>query len=293
MDIEVLPPDVNESENDFAPRAGSEGAIRYGRAAVRNVGEGAVRRSSTPVAGKGAPSSFGDFCRKVEPSVLTKRVVESLIFAGAFDSFGYGARADRESRTRSRGRSSPNARRRPRVSSPLRRRLRASPRSTSPCSTARSSTSGRCSARRRRCSGSSSRITRSGVQTLAAQTTHGPGRPRASLGDGDPVTIGGIIGGRARKYTKRSEPYAQFRLRGLAGGRGWMAFPSLRGRARTDRARPHRARQRADRSARREMQIRATDPRAQPRRRVPEPAAPASRGRYLPAAACTPPSSRR
>ena len=42
MGIEVLPPDVNESENDFAPARGTSRAIRYGLSAVRNVGEGAV-----------------------------------------------------------------------------------------------------------------------------------------------------------------------------------------------------------------------------------------------------------
>ena len=66
-----------------------------------------------------------------------------------------------------------------------------------------------------------------GVQDLlAAQTTHEIGDLEA-LGDGDLVTIGGIIGAVQRKYTKRSEPYAQFRLEGLAGGTQVMAFPSI------------------------------------------------------------------
>ena len=52
---------------------------------------------------------------------------------------------------------------------------------------------------------------------LAAQTTHEIG-DLEQLGDGDLVTVGGIIGNVARKYTKRGEPYAQFRLEGLAGG---------------------------------------------------------------------------
>ena len=97
MGIEVLPPDVNESENDFAPaksqETGKERAIRYGLSAVRNVGEGAVGQIIDARRAKGAFASFGDFCRKVEPSVLTKRVLESLIFAGAFDSLGYARRA--------------------------------------------------------------------------------------------------------------------------------------------------------------------------------------------------------
>jgi DNA polymerase-3 subunit alpha len=47
------------------------------------------------------------------------------------------------------------------------------------------------------------------------------------LDDGDLVTVGGVIGSFARKYTKKGEPYAQFRLEGLAGGVEVVAFPSV------------------------------------------------------------------
>ena len=76
-------------------RAGAradDAAIRYGLSAVRNVGAGAVAQIIDARRAKGAFTSFADFCRKVEPSVLTKRVLESLIFAGAFDSLGYTRR---------------------------------------------------------------------------------------------------------------------------------------------------------------------------------------------------------
>ena len=89
MDIEVLPPDVNESELDFAPAPGEAPAIRYGLSAVRNVGEGAVQKIIEARRSEGGFVSFADFCRKVDPSVLTKRVLEALIQAGAFDSLGY------------------------------------------------------------------------------------------------------------------------------------------------------------------------------------------------------------
>src|SRR5438046_9019690 len=69
MDIDVLPPDVNESELDFAPAAGVERAIRYGLSAVRNVGEGAVQQILDARERKGDFATFTDFCRKVEPSV--------------------------------------------------------------------------------------------------------------------------------------------------------------------------------------------------------------------------------
>jgi DNA polymerase-3 subunit alpha len=61
---------------------------------------------------------------------------------------------------------------------------------------------------------------------LAAQTTHEIG-DLPNLGDGDLVTIGGIIGAVSRKYTKRGEPYALFRLEGLAAGVDVVAFPSV------------------------------------------------------------------
>src|SRR5207249_5812335 len=93
MDIRVLPPDVNESEMDFAPAPGDEPAIRYGLSAVRNVGEGAVQQILAGRAAGGPFTSFAEFCRKVDPSVLTKRVLESLILAGAFDSLGYARRS--------------------------------------------------------------------------------------------------------------------------------------------------------------------------------------------------------
>jgi DNA polymerase-3 subunit alpha len=62
--------------------------------------------------------------------------------------------------------------------------------------------------------------------TLAAQSSHDV-REIEELGDGDLVTVGGIIGSLARTYTKRGEPYAQFRLEGLAGGVDVVAFPSV------------------------------------------------------------------
>jgi DNA polymerase-3 subunit alpha len=61
---------------------------------------------------------------------------------------------------------------------------------------------------------------------LARQTTHEIG-DLETLGDGDLVTVGGIIGTLSRRYTKRGEPYAQFRLEGLAGGVEVVAFPSV------------------------------------------------------------------
>src|SRR6266540_3781874 len=86
MGLRVLPPDVNESQTYFTP---TDGDIRYGLAAVRNVGEGVVQQIIEGRQDGGPFGSFTDFCRRVDPGALHKKCIESLILAGAFDSMGY------------------------------------------------------------------------------------------------------------------------------------------------------------------------------------------------------------
>ena len=85
MGIKVLPPDVNASTAMFTP-VGED--IRFGMAAIRNVGTNVVESVMAARRSKGAFTSFSDFLRKVPVNVCNKRVIESLIKAGAFDSFG-------------------------------------------------------------------------------------------------------------------------------------------------------------------------------------------------------------
>ena len=89
MGIKVLPPDVNESDVDFTA-IGTD--IRFGLAAVRNVGVNVVESLKVSRVAKGRFSSFGDFLAKVDVQVCNKRVIESLIKAGAFDSLGHTRR---------------------------------------------------------------------------------------------------------------------------------------------------------------------------------------------------------
>jgi DNA polymerase-3 subunit alpha len=89
MGIKVLPPDVNESDANFTPRGGD---IRFGLAAVRNVGANVVESLIATRTSKGRYADFVDFIDKVELSVCNKRLVESLIKAGAFDSLGHTRR---------------------------------------------------------------------------------------------------------------------------------------------------------------------------------------------------------
>ncbi len=85
MGIKVLPPDVNDSDFDFTPR-GSD--IRFGLSAVRNVGANVVDSIIATRTSHGRYASFMDFIDSVDVSVCNKRVVDSLIKAGAFDSLG-------------------------------------------------------------------------------------------------------------------------------------------------------------------------------------------------------------
>ena len=83
--IKVLPPDVNESGLRFTP-VGSD--IRFGMGAVRNVGTNVVNSLIKTREEKGKYSSFTDFLSKIELAACNKRVIESLVKAGAFDSLG-------------------------------------------------------------------------------------------------------------------------------------------------------------------------------------------------------------
>jgi DNA polymerase III subunit alpha len=89
MGIRVLPPDVNASTAMFTP-VGPD--IRFGMAAVRNVGTNVVESVVAARTAKGAFTSFSDFLRKVPVNVCNKRVIESLVKAGAFDSFDHPRR---------------------------------------------------------------------------------------------------------------------------------------------------------------------------------------------------------
>jgi DNA polymerase-3 subunit alpha len=81
--IDVLPPDVNESERDFTPVAGG---IRFGLAGVKNVGEGAIESILAVRAEGGAFGSLVDFACRIDGRKVNRRVVESLVKCGAFDS---------------------------------------------------------------------------------------------------------------------------------------------------------------------------------------------------------------
>jgi DNA polymerase-3 subunit alpha len=86
MGIKVLPPDVNESNARFAA-VGED--IRFGLAAVRNVGTNVVESIRRTRKEKGRFTDFYDYLRKVDAVACNKKTIESLIKAGAFDSLGH------------------------------------------------------------------------------------------------------------------------------------------------------------------------------------------------------------
>jgi len=235
MSIEVLPPDVNESEQDFSPATNGEPRIRYGLSAVRNVGAGVVGQITAARRAKGPFLSFADFCRKVDPSALTKKVLESLTLAGAFDSLGY----TRGGMMRRDGDQAAWEK----VSAPI-------------VAERKAEAAGQFSL-----FGGSERAEHEidesvlhgeefdkptllrlekemlgqfvtdhpllAVKAALAAQTDSDMLKLPDLGDGDVVTVGGIIGSVGRKYTRKGDPYALFRLEDLAGGVGVVAFPSV------------------------------------------------------------------
>src|SRR5271170_2510930 len=90
MNISVVPPNVQLSYANFTP---SSDAIGFGLAAIKNVGHNAIEsiitaRAALQAEGKQGFSTLYEFCEKVDLRLLNKRVLESLIKAGAMDAFG-------------------------------------------------------------------------------------------------------------------------------------------------------------------------------------------------------------
>ncbi|MGW8193295.1 MAG: DNA polymerase III subunit alpha, partial [Desulforhopalus sp.] len=84
--IDVLPPDINESFKDFSV---INDRIRFGLAAVKNVGESALDSIIEEREKNGKFLSLSDFCNRVDSRKVNSRVIESLIKSGSFDSLGF------------------------------------------------------------------------------------------------------------------------------------------------------------------------------------------------------------
>ncbi len=88
MGINILPPDINESQKDFSISGGN---IRFGLAAVKNVGEAAIE-SVMEIRMEGKFTSFMDFLCRIDLRKVNRRVLESLIKCGSFDSLHFTRR---------------------------------------------------------------------------------------------------------------------------------------------------------------------------------------------------------
>ena len=90
MGIDLLPPDVNESDADFTVVGPN---LRFGLAAVKGIGRGFIHQVMAERELGGPFTAFDDFCRRMYGKDLNRRPVESMIRAGAFDSLGYKRKA--------------------------------------------------------------------------------------------------------------------------------------------------------------------------------------------------------
>ena len=217
MGIKVLPPDVNESIANFAA-VGTD--IRFGLAAIRNVGLPVVEAIIRAREEKGAFASFKDFLSKVPAVVCNKRTIESLIKGGAFDSLGESRRGQVEVHERyidalvevkkqeaigqdslgSFGIDEATDAGGPGAFDGL------------PPVPRSSGTRRRCSPSSARCSGSTSPTTRSSASSTSSRRTPTRRSPRCSATrpkpDGTPVTVAGLITSLQLKRTKKGDLWA-------------------------------------------------------------------------------------
>ncbi len=90
MGLEILPPDLNASRLRFAPEISASGAmaVRYGLAAIKNCGEGAMTAAIEERDRNGEFASLDDFAARLDSKVVNKRILENLVKAGALDWTG-------------------------------------------------------------------------------------------------------------------------------------------------------------------------------------------------------------
>src|SRR6059058_4412041 len=86
MRITILPPDVNRSALKFIPE--NDTSIRYGLAAIKNVGESAMEAAIRERENGGEFKSLEDFCRRLDSRIANRKMLESLVKCGAFDFIG-------------------------------------------------------------------------------------------------------------------------------------------------------------------------------------------------------------
>jgi DNA polymerase-3 subunit alpha len=224
MGIIVLQPDVNASEMDFSPDGER---IRFGLSAVRNVGEQVVQAIIEARTARGAFTDFSDFADKVDPGVLNKRTVESLIKAGAFESLGHPRKglllvADKicersieTKRQQSQGAFS---------LFDLQPEVGDGPVTVPDLEFDRKE---KLAAEREMLGLYVSDHPLLGLETVLAELATAPIPRLREVGSSAQVTAAGILTGVQKKYTKRGEPYVVGVCEDLAGSIEVMFFPTV------------------------------------------------------------------
>jgi DNA polymerase III subunit alpha len=232
MGIEVEPPDVNVSAEDFRV---VEGKIRFGLNAVKNVGESAVR-SILAAREEGGPfTSIWEFCERVDPQVVNKRALESLVKCGAFDSTGASRRGmfdvledslswgGRQQADRLAGQSSifdlgDEAEERPRHHRPI--------------PSEEWEKAEKLAYEKEALGLYVSEHPLSGVREALRRKTDAQMVELERRRDGDVVTVGGIVGALRQTTTKKGEPMVFMRLDDVSGSVEAIVFNSVYGAAR-------------------------------------------------------------
>jgi DNA polymerase III subunit alpha len=232
MGIEVEPPDVNVSAEDFRV---VEGKIRFGLNAVKNVGESAVR-SILAAREEGGPfTTIWEFCERVDPQVVNKRALESLVKCGAFDSTGTSRRGmfevledslswgGRQQADRLAGQSSifdlgDEAEERPRHHRPI--------------PSDEWEKAEKLAYEKEALGLYVSEHPLSGIREALRRKTDAQMVELERRRDGDVVTVGGIVGALRQTTTKKGEPMVFMRLDDVSGSVEAIVFNSVYGAAR-------------------------------------------------------------
>jgi DNA polymerase III subunit alpha len=232
MGIEVEPPDVNVSAEDFRV---VEGKIRFGLNAVKNVGESAVRSILAARAEGGPFASIWDFCERVDPQVVNKRALESLVKCGAFDSTGASRRGmfevledslswgGRQQADRLAGQSS---------IFDLGDEGEERPRHHRPIPAEEWDKAEKLSYEKEALGLYVSEHPLSGIREALRRKTDAQIVELERRRDGDVVTIGGIVGALRQTTTKKGEPMVFMRLDDVSGSIETIVFNSVYGASR-------------------------------------------------------------
>jgi DNA polymerase-3 subunit alpha len=233
LGIEVLPPDVNSSAHDFAV---VEGKIRFGLNAVKNVGEGAVR-SIIAAREEGGPfTSIWDFCERVDPQLVNKRALESLVKCGALDSTGATRRGmwealesalswgGQQQADRLAGQGS--------IFDLGDEPSQSRPRHHAPLATEEWEKNERLSYEKESLGLYVSEHPLDGVRASLRKKTDCPIAELERRRDGEVVTVGGIVGALKNLTTKKGEPMVFMRLDDLSGSVETVVFNSVYAAAR-------------------------------------------------------------